>query len=282
MFMCDAMTKKGDIPCQNQAKAGTTKTPASITEPYRLHAKLPVFNRRVGKALDFLNDKLSSERAYVAFSGGKDSMVCLHLANQIRPTTGVFFDSGAETPATWAVIEQAKEMFDIVIIPAEIDIVTMCRMAGFWDSDSPTGDFVTWYQHEWKDNLIGIPSRRYRESNNIEITITGIRKTESYGRHMHVISRGIDYTLKSGERMLMPVGHWEGRDILAYIFKHNLPVSDIYLIESDSMERRERRRTGTMLGSTSANFGRFVELRQQHPDLWQHLLTIFPGLSEYG
>ncbi len=48
-----------------------------------------------------IEEHLDQHEGYVAFSGGKDSLVTLHLALQADPDVPVaFFDSGLEFPET--------------------------------------------------------------------------------------------------------------------------------------------------------------------------------------
>lgn len=49
---------------------------------------------------------LDRHEGYVAFSGGKDSLVVLDLVRQVAPETPVaFFDSGLEFPETYAYLD---------------------------------------------------------------------------------------------------------------------------------------------------------------------------------
>ena len=50
---------------------------------------------------------------YITFSGGKDSVVALHLTLTVEPNVPVvFFDSGLEFPETYRHLEQLHRQFD--------------------------------------------------------------------------------------------------------------------------------------------------------------------------
>ena len=57
---------------------------------------------------------LETHDGYLAFSGGKDSMVVLHLAHTVDPDVPVvFFDSGLESPETYTYLDHLAELWDL-------------------------------------------------------------------------------------------------------------------------------------------------------------------------
>jgi len=61
-----------------------------------LHARSAVFARRVAEAQEIIRRSLESN-PYVAFSGGKDSLVALALAARLRPgITALWYDDELE------------------------------------------------------------------------------------------------------------------------------------------------------------------------------------------
>jgi len=265
-----------------------------VARPYRLYAKLSVYRRRVRQSLEIIRKSHREGKPFVAYSGGKDSQVVFHLANQVAPTPGVLFDSGCESPFALRSVECMRELgLPVTVMPpvplppevapnGERGIVDMLRLAGMFGSESPTGEYWTWFKHEWKKWLLEEPARIWREQSGCDITILGLRKDENRGRKIALNKHGSDYVRKDGLRIICPLANWTGMDVFAYLFSNNLPVSEEYLDPDDSHQDRERRRTGTLLGTTGKTYGRFQEVRRKHPALWQELIATFPELARYG
>jgi phosphoadenosine phosphosulfate reductase len=90
-----------------------------------------------------IRDHLAAHDGYVAFSGGKDSLVVLHLALQADPSVPVaFFDSGLEFPETYDFIGQlardwgfGRQLHWISAEPSLLHVLHdtgACRLAGRW------------------------------------------------------------------------------------------------------------------------------------------------------
>jgi phosphoadenosine phosphosulfate reductase len=77
---------------------------------------------------------------YVAFSGGKDSLVTLHLALSVEPNVPVaFFDSGLEFPETYTYLEQMRRHLDLQLhrIAASRTTLEVLIDSGRWDHHAP-------------------------------------------------------------------------------------------------------------------------------------------------
>ena len=74
---------------------------------------------------------LDQHEGYVAFSGGKDSLVVLDLVRQVAPETPVaFFDSGLEFPETYAYLEQLTKMWSLNLDVVPARMTTLEVLAG--------------------------------------------------------------------------------------------------------------------------------------------------------
>lgn len=255
-------------------------TATTVEEQYRLRARLPVYRRRVARALDCVRRALEIGPAYVSFSGGKDSLALFHLACSVRPMPGFFIDSGAETPDTLATVEAMRGLgYEVRVEHPELSIREMCREAAWWGA-IPQGQEITWAKSAWKRILLHEPAARIRAM-GYPVALMGLRKEENKARSILLSRRGPVYQRQSdGAWIANPLADWEGADVLAYCLVHGLPLSRIYLDPDDTSAERERRRTGTALGTTFASYGRFQDLRRRYPALWAELLAEFPRLSK--
>lgn len=254
-------------------------TATAVKEQYRLRARLPVYRRRVARAKAIIEEALAIGPAYVSFSGGKDSLALFGLAREIAELPGYFIDSGAETPDTHATVNAMRALgYDVRTECPEHSIREMCREAAWWGA-TPEGREVTWAKSAWKRILLNEPAARIR-AQGFPVAMMGLRKEENRARHMVLCKHGPIYQRKSdGAWIANPLADWESADVLAYCLTHDLPLSAIYLDPADTAAERERRRTGTALGTTYASYGRFQDIRRRYPEMWAELVAEFPRLS---
>jgi phosphoadenosine phosphosulfate reductase len=89
---------------------------------------------------------LDAHDGYVAFSGGKDSLVVLHLTLAVEPDVPVvFFDSGLEFPETYRYLEVLRERLGLQLhgIRARHTTLDVLAASGAWDhtaASHPTPD----------------------------------------------------------------------------------------------------------------------------------------------
>ena len=93
--------------------------------------------------LDRLRDRieahLDAHEGYVAFSGGKDSLVVLDLARQVDPEIPVvFFDSGLEYPQTYAYLEHLTRAWglNLQVLHPRQTVLQVLVASGAWDHDA--------------------------------------------------------------------------------------------------------------------------------------------------
>lgn len=271
-----------------EVREGRTAQP--VAEALRLHARLPVYRRHVEQARRVVRESLVAGPVAVAFSGGKDSMVTLHLAHTLDARVGgYFFDSGCETEWTYAAVEGMRARgIPVTTIRPEYSIVEMIQIVGglgYTGSHRWHGDWH-WGRGDFRRVLLDEPDRRARALlarsaawRPGEVTmLLGLRAEESRGRHLALARRGSAYRRVDGRRVACPLAWWSGRDVLAYAVTQGLPLSQEYQQPDDDLDSRARRRTGTALGATAVGVGRWARLRHEHPILWQRLTAMFPDL----
>lgn len=249
--------------------------------------------------VDRIDAHLDQHQGYVAFSGGKDSEVALHLALKADPSVPVvFFDNGLEFPETYHFLEQIQAHlgFQLHVIRPRISLLEILIESGAWDHRAPTGSASSTH-----DQLVAEPAAvAHQEYGPGEIW--GVRAEEARGRaaayanalreaacehdppctgtvrrrhHGGVISR-VDGTTAFG-----PVWDWKTPDIWGYLEANQLPVNPVYAKLRRLGADESTLRVASMIGGNRLEDGRALWLRRGWPDLFEELATLLPRLREW-
>lgn len=153
------------------------------------------------------------KRPYIAFSGGKDSTVMLHLISKVNKDIDVF-----------------TEINDLDF-PDKLnkcdEIIEFCGIKSYYTGyterlDIKNGD--GWFKVVNEFVLQG----------GYNGLFMGLRREESKGRRININKNGLIYNYsknnKNNKNMscCLPIGYWKGEEIFAYIIKNNLPYHKIY------------------------------------------------------
>lgn len=216
-------------------------------EAFAAYANLPAFKRKVDKSLAVIREALKLGPAYVAVSWGKDSVVMLHLCQQIKPDILAisFTHPEREMISNYAdVIFQYKKQFGLKLKNISIEgdhVPQKVSQAKLWE--------------KWPVGFIGL------------------RKEECDRRSMALLKHGLLHQYQSGGKAgswrCCPVGWFTWRDIWAYICVNNLPYLSIY----DQLSR-EKGRTTDHLSKTMGKAWqqrRMEELKLAAPEYYKYL-----------
>ena len=212
----------------------------------------------------------------VSLSGGKDSLVMLHLA---QPAPAYFSDSGAELPQTYEVMDRLRAAgYTIHHLHPEVDLVEIYRRYGAlgnmereadWPDKAITGT-------QLMRHILLDPLRESMHADGITMALVGLRAQESDGRSW-VLRHGIWQRWDDYQRLNVgyPILDWSVMDVWAYIFQYDLPYNDYYRMCTTPPERS---RIGSVIGTTSIRYGRMARLRHDAPAIFQHWAKIFPNM----
>lgn len=248
--------------------------PRAVTLGDRAHALLPVFQRRVERALETIREAATLGRIGVAFSGGKDSTVLLDLVRQVMPAApAAFYDSGCEYPWTYDLVEA----YGVETVYPERPHLDMLRAGGYWGRVATEDPDLTF---DFLRVLVQEPSERWRRQQELAVVAIGLRAQESKGRYLSAKRRGDLYQLTSGLWHLCPLAWWTDADVWAYIASRGLAYNDAYdRMAACGFERRSWR-VSTLLGSSGAYTDqRYTTLRSIWPDGWAALVAEFPKIG---
>ena len=177
---------------------------------------------------------------YVAFSGGKDSVVTMDIVQKALPHNSfkvLFGDTGMEFPDTYDVVEKTK----ILCENNKIDFITSKSLFPTkytWEHIGPPSSTMRWCCSVHKTSPQIIELRKIlRKSNFTGMAFIGVRASESLARSEYdYISLGEKH---KGQYSCNPILDWNSAELYVYIYENDLFLNKTY--------KKGNRRAGCLL-----------------------------------
>lgn len=220
---------------------------------------------------------------WVSISGGKDSLVALHLTRRIDPTVPVaFFDSGLEFPQTLRYVRGLAKHWglDLHVFPGEPSALDVLKATGTWDRGAT-------YQPDTVSLQEAVVERPLRSAHAAlgPACVFGVRADESENRRMYLtkaqgqlVTTADDGTTRA---RISPAWRWSSTEIYAYISQHDLPLNPLYRQQMELGVPEIRARVGIMIDGWALEQGRWSVTRQLAPDAARELERELPALAEW-
>lgn len=241
------------------------------------HAHTAAFRRKEQKALEWLRDVLERYNVFVNWSGGKDSTVCVHLANQVKPTPVVFMDGDGDHPLSHSYMAATAQKLGIdyhrltpnLTYPELLELAYEFEENSVYLPPNFVREFLFYQTSEYATEILGCDAQ-----------ILGLRANESAVRRMTVAVHGTEHASKTVNlTRLLAIEKWTTLDVLAYLVKHNVPLHPAYTDERIQGETLENIRVGIMIDPCSDHFGRSTsQLRHLHPRVYEKYAKRLPSL----
>ena len=251
-------------------------------------------------------------QVYVAFSGGKDSTVLLHIVRQIYPDVpAVFVDTGLEYPEvkefvkSWDNIEivrprktfrQVIEEFGYPLVSKKVAgyVATAKRnpnsarakyLSGEYDSKMFGFGEGKWYYlvdapfkvSDWCcDVMKKQPGHKYQRETGRH-PIIGTLAEESVMRRNEWLRSGCN-AFEGKEAKSKPLSFWTEQDILLYLKENNVPYCPLY---GDIVTDKKGKLTTTGIHRTGCIFCGFGCHMEKEPNRFQQLKESHPKIWEY-
>lgn len=166
---------------------------------------------------------------YVAFSGGKDSVVTLDLVQRALPHNKfkvLFGDTGMESPDTYKEIKSIEQ--DCKDIKVEFLKAKSCLSpAQSWNVFGPPAVTIRWCCSVHKSAPQILLLREYTQSPNVRgMAFTGIRGDESLSRSEY--DELNDGKKVRGQFSFHPILEWNSAELFTYIYQRKLRLNEAY------------------------------------------------------
>lgn len=257
-----------------------------------LQRKIGISQARIAEWYNHFNGQV-----YVAFSGGKDSTILLHLVRSMYPDVpAVFCNTGVEYPE---IVKFVKTFDNIEIIKPKLTFKKVVEKYGYpviskdvackiyyarQGKDWALKRFTDYWLKKFSylldapflisdrccDVMKKQPFRAYEKRTGRKPYI-GTMACESLLRRTSAIRSGCN-TITATTTKSKPLTVWTEQDVLKYIHDFKINIADIYgdiIYEKGKYETTGARRTGCMICLFGAHLDdRFVKLKQTHPKIY--------------
>lgn len=202
---------------------------------------------------------------YVAFSGGKDSIVTLDLVQRTLPHNKfkvLFGDTGMEFPDTYKTIEHIKFYCENNQIDF-IRSVSHIKPEDTWKCFGPPATVNRWCCSVHKTSPQILALREITDKSNFTgLAFIGVRASESAARSDYdYISLGEKH---KGQYSCNPILEWNSAELFLYIFSENLYMNDAY--------KKGNRRAGCLVCPRAAERSEFFA-RKNYPNEFDNLIS---------
>lgn len=242
-----------------------------------IHAQRSALDTAVEQALSLIRVWLKrAEKPYVAFSGGKDSTVLLHLVRQVDDSVPALFgDDEHLMPGT------EKLLCETDNVKRLCGPVNHCEWYQSWSerpadisSFNPPGEWVV-----CNPRVGSVVTYARREG--YDGAAVGLRTEESGQRTVHVRSRGKLFFAKGkGVWQCYPLADWSTRDIWAYIASRVVPYHHAYDRMTEAGIPLKKRRVGPFAPAIVTEKA-LSNLRRTFPDAFRRFINEFPEAKRY-
>lgn len=284
-------TIAGLVPAIGQSTLAQGRRELNRYQAMSLQAKIRYSLRLIEVGLEL------ARRPAVAWSGGKDSTVLMHLVLQFEPHIDVIFNNTqVEYPETYRFVRELKQAWQVnlhVAKPEPGKNFWWCVEQFGWpllgkDAARDIGAIRRSGESAWKRGPSKIvakaalsdvpiaerccyylkekPARRMYRALGVDLIFLGMMAHESDLRFRNWVDYG-DFFWTKHDRLWKchPLSIWTDGDVWEYHRRHDIPHAKLYDMGY--------RRNGCWPCGMGIRFGAFAELRRGHPKLFRFLMV---------
>lgn len=170
----------------------------------------------------------SSDVTYIAFSGGKDSVVLLDLCDKALPISVpvIFSDTTMELPSTYQMWETIQKLY-----PHHTFMKVSSKTTALenWKRFGPPSRTLDWCCSIHKATPVILELKENFNVNAVKtLAFLGIRSDESIARNSYDGDVGLGVK-NASQTNAMPILSWGAHELFLYTFANSLPLNSAYL-----------------------------------------------------
>ena len=203
----------------------------------------------------------------IAFSGGKDSSIVLHLVRQQVPDTLAFFgDEEWRLPETEALIAATPNVTRTALRDAHAEWFTA------WENTRPDPEQALWIEPGKYDEF-----NYERELLHLDGKFLGLRADESRARGLHLKRHGALHFCQAHELWeCSPIASWTVEDVWGYLLARAVPYNRAYDKLCELGVPLEWQRIGPLAQARVLSFGQLAILKRGWPELFNRFAAKYP------
>jgi 3'-phosphoadenosine 5'-phosphosulfate sulfotransferase (PAPS reductase)/FAD synthetase len=217
----------------------------------------------------------------VAFSGGRDSLVALHLTLQIKPDVlVVFVNTSIEFPETLTYVRQLAKDWNLNFyeVKPRVNFWKLAEEQGLPVAGRGNTTFMRTLAEKAGVKLSNscckrmkeTPARQFYREHGIEGVVTGLRVSESLMRKLNFADYGaLRYSSTYEALIAWPLYAWTDKDITEYVEAHRLPLNPLYSMGY------QRVGCWACLHDMLHKDSRLFTLQRQHPKMYETIKKKF-------
>jgi len=223
----------------------------------------------------------ATDKVAVAFSGGRDSLVALHLTLQIKPDVPVVFvNTSIEFPETLTYVRQLAKDWNLNFyeVKPRVNFWKLAEEQGLPVAGRGNTTFMRTLAEKAGVKLSNscckrmkeTPARQFYREHGIEGVVTGLRVSESLMRKLNFADYGaLRYSSTYEALIAWPLYAWTDKDITEYVEAHRLPLNPLYSMGY------QRVGCWACLHDMLYKDSRLFTLQRQHPKMYETIKKKF-------
>ena len=239
---------------------------------FLINFKKNKFQKLVAKTSKVIEEWLEKcQSPCVAFSGGKDSTVLLHLVRNIKnDVTAMFSDDEYHLPETIDLINNTDNLIKIASHVQHTDWFWS------WEKKDNLPNDVEWIETK------GDASTEWAKKNGYDGMAVGLRSEENFYRRIAIRKHGKLFFVKKKQLwQCWPLADWKVEDVWTAIVGYNIPYNKAYDKLSSLGVPLLHQRIGPFANQRAIGYGQLSILKHGWPAEFDKFVKNHPEAMEW-